>query len=143
MMFNTYDVEEGEETEQTHQRRSKRNRREAPDAHKLMVAPNHAKCYLGKPTYKWDLTVSQKYQQQRCSTGYETKTRTYCHCHQFAWLCKPCHIKHVLTVHSDDNSDDSNSTQNSRRLVKSAQKKIKKLENQTRNQTMAIIQCRH
>ena len=74
MMFNTYDVEEGEETKQTQQHQSKRNRREVPDAHKLMVAPPHAKCYVGKPGYKWDLTASQKYQQLACSTGCGTKT---------------------------------------------------------------------
>ena len=125
MMFNTYDVEEGEETEHTHQHRSKRNRRESPYAHDLITAPNQAKCYLGKPTYKWDLTASQKYQQQRCFTGCGNRTRTYFHCNRFASLCKPCHIKHVLTVHSGDNNSDSNSSQNSPKTVKSAQKQLK------------------
>ena len=137
MMFNTYDIEEGEEMEQTHQRQSKRNRHEVPDAHKLMVAPPHAKYYVGKLTYKWDLTASQKYQQLVCSTGCGTKTQIYCACNRYNWICKHCHIiKHVLTAHSGDNGNSSsqNSWKNSRKCVKKTKiQKIPKMKTREPN----------
>ena len=107
MMFNRYDLEDGEETEQSQQRQCKRTRREVPDTNKLMIALAHAKCYVGKPTYKLDLTAKQQYQQKACSNGCRIKSQTYCACNWYKWICKHCHVKHVLTVHNRDNSDSS------------------------------------
>ena len=74
MMFNTYDTNSSQETEESHQHQRKRNRRDVPDAHKLITAPAHTKCYVGKPKYKWDLTASKPYQQRACSAGYGKQT---------------------------------------------------------------------
>ena len=112
-MFNTYDTDSTQHTDESPQRRSKRNVRDLPDAHKLMIAPQHAKCYEGYPKYKWDLTASQPYQYQqrtcssKCSADYTKQTRTYCNCNRYKWICKHCHVKHVISVHNRYNSDSS------------------------------------
>ena len=72
-----------------------------------MTAPPHAKCYEGKPKYKWNLILKQKYQQLACSTGSKTQTQTYCRCNLYKLICKNCHVKHVVTVLNGNNSDSS------------------------------------
>ena len=88
-----------------------------------MIVPAQAKCYVRRPTYKWDLTEKQKYQQKAFSDGCWTKTQTNCTCNWHNWICKHCHVKHVLTVHNGDNSDSS--SQNSGQKDKNAQKRQK------------------
>ena len=67
MMFNTYDVEDGKESEETQERRSKRNRGDITDQHTLLTVPAYAKCYKGRPVYKWNCTQKAKYRQLACS----------------------------------------------------------------------------
>ena len=99
MMFNTYDIEGGQKTEETQQHRRKRNRGDITDEHTLITTPPHAKLHEGKPKYKWNFTSKQKYQQLACSAGCKTQTQAYCRCNPYKWICKHCHMKHVVTVH--------------------------------------------
>ena len=137
MMFNTYDTDSTQDTEESPQHRSKRNRRDVPDAHKLMIAPAHAKCYEGHPKYKWDLTVSQPYQQRACSSkcpaGCTKQTQTYCNCNRYKWVCKYCHVKHVIAVHDENNSDSSSQNSGEKRWKCTKKTKISKLKTKKPN----------
>ena len=72
-----------------------------------MVAPKNAKCYEGKPKYKWNLTAKQPYQQWACSADCKTQTQMYHKYNWYKWICKHCHVKHILAVHDGNNSDSS------------------------------------
>ena len=132
MMFNTYDVEDGKETEENQEHRSKRNRGDITDQHTLLTVPPHAKYYEGRPVYKWKCTQKAKYQQLACSAGCKTQTRTYCRCNPYNWICKHCHVKHVVTV---TNGNSSNSSQNEG----NAQKRENPPKNEPKIETAAYL----
>ena len=70
--------------------------------HKLLPAPKHAN---GWDCRGWKKEAKSQYQQFTCKgadgvkcpkRGY--KTRTYCTCAPGNWMCKKCHVQHMISL---------------------------------------------
>ena len=89
LIFNTYLVSEEEKEKAAqllHNKRRKVN-------HTLETAPQHARKF---DRTEWVCDNKWPFQQYRCSTHCGKQTRTYCSCDVGVWLCKDCHLKHVI-----------------------------------------------
>lgn len=62
--------------------------------HTICTAPTHARRFKNG---KWKKSAKAKYQQYTCrGLGCKKKCRTYCSCTVGHWLCKSCHMDHVV-----------------------------------------------
>ena len=78
------------------QKTTRKSNRKRQREHCLSIAPPHASKFSGG---RWKKTAKARYQQYVCrGLGCRKQTRTYCACDVGIWLCKDCHLKHVLEV---------------------------------------------
>ena len=77
-------------------RTSKRSQKRQRLEHCLRTAPCHASKYVGG---RWQKKARAKYQQYVCRGGQcKKQVRTYCSCMVGHWLCKDCHVQHMIDV---------------------------------------------
>ncbi len=75
------------------------------NAHKLPPAPKHAN---GWDRRDWVKNAKLQYQQftckgvngQKCPQS-NNKTQDYCTCAPAKWMCKACHIEHIVKLRND------------------------------------------
>ena len=88
-----------------------RRRQPISKKHELLTAPKDATCWLGPPHNKWSMNKKNYYGQFACSKQTTEQcrdkksrkcNRTYCACNPGAWICKNCHIDHVVDVARDE-----------------------------------------
>ena len=75
-------------------RGSSRAKKKQKLEHCLRAAPRHASKYVGG---RWQKKSRAKYQQFVCRGGQcKKQVRTYCSCMVGHWLCKDCHVQHMI-----------------------------------------------
>ena len=75
-------------------RGAKSTRKKRKIEHSLVTAPCHASKFVGG---RWQKKSRAKYQQFVCKGfGCKKQVRTYCACGVGNWLCKDCHLEHML-----------------------------------------------
>ena len=80
-------------TERPRSTKSTRNKRKLE--HTLVTAPCNASKFVGG---RWKKTSRAKYQQFVCrGENCKKQVRTYCACMVGHWLCKECHLEHILS----------------------------------------------
>ena len=76
------------------ERRGSKQRQRDTEVHVLASVLPFAKTWKGK---KWDCSAKAKYQQYTCQGhGCSHKVFTYCACGVGYWMCKSCHMTHLV-----------------------------------------------
>ncbi len=80
-------------------------KRRLRNQHNLLPAPKHANGWDGRD---WIKKAKSRYQQFTCKgangrkcTQSNNKTRTYCTCAPGKWMCKACHLEHIVQLRNE------------------------------------------